>query len=161
MRCSTPLRTIAGRRSLRYGDGLGAVQRERSGSLSATRPARYAFGGVGSVQWAMWLGTLPSAECRSFGARLSPFVSENGSSENLGNLLHCGIKPPRCRSAPRGQDRRFWAALSVRARLSLLVGNDGPSDDFGYLRHYGVAEGVGSVHPAGNPIIVSNSEGCG
>ena len=46
-------------------------------------------------------------------------------------------------------------------RKGNLVIQNGPSDDFGNLGNYGVAEGVSSVHPVGNPIIVSNSEGCG
>lgn len=49
----------------------------------------------------------------------------------------------------------------IAANPAAFIRQNGPSDDFGNLGHYGVAEGVGSVHPAGNPIIASNSEGCG
>lgn len=38
---------------------------------------------------------------------------------------------------------------------------DGPPDQFGHLGHDGVAESLRSVQPMGNPIIASNSEGCG
>jgi hypothetical protein len=127
VRCGRSMGSIAERRSLQYGDGLGAVQRERSGSLPSPSLSRYALGGrIGRVRWAMWLGTLPSWGCR-YGrrhvalqeeekrqrnglrgraaaatcggvmhwARLSSLTSENGLSENLGKLLHCGIKRPR------------------------------------------------------------------
>ena len=35
------------------------------------------------------------------------------------------------------------------------------ADQFRYLRDDGISEAVGSVHPEGNPIITSKSEGVG
>jgi hypothetical protein len=38
---------------------------------------------------------------------------------------------------------------------------DGATDQFWDLRNYGVSEGLGSLHPEGNPIIHSTNWGCG
>ena len=52
--------------------------------------------------------------------------------------------------------------LSVHAACSsALAGDNSLADDFGNLRDDCVSEGLGSLHAAGNPIIASNSEGCG
>jgi hypothetical protein len=41
------------------------------------------------------------------------------------------------------------------------MGHDRPADQLGDLGDDGIAEGLGSLHPVGNPIIASTSEGCG
>ena len=103
VRCSTPMRTISERRSLWYGDGLGAVQRERSGSIP--RQAR--------------LGT-PSAALAGSGGPCGSGRCQAGGSVVMGESIH-----PRRRQWLVRKSREFAAPqhkttatrLSARAEI--------------------------------------------